>query len=190
MNLLFSFPSLLTEAVESYIDELKKLAKGSGSDVDLDGDKDDAAGVAGGSDEDKMDEDGEPEFPPVYESGEDFDKAGDAKQQAADYKATGDWEKALEKYTEAVLAAPPSALLYANRATALLKLGRNRAAERDCNLALKENPDSAKALRVRGKVRKALGMFELALKVSGGSLTCCINCFLRAGYCSYATTSD
>ena len=103
------------------------------------------------------------DFPPVYESGEDYDKAADAKQQAADLKSSGDWEGALAKYTEAVLAAPPSALLYANRAYALIQLGRYDAAERDCDLALKENPDSAKALRMRGKARKELGKYELAL---------------------------
>jgi tetratricopeptide (TPR) repeat protein len=84
------------------------------------------------------------DFPPVYVSGEDFDKAGDCKQEAADCKSSGNWEGALANYTEAVLAAPPSALLYANRANALVKLGRFDAAERDCDLALKENPDSAK----------------------------------------------
>jgi suppressor of tumorigenicity protein 13 len=89
--------------------------------------------------------DGEPEFPPLYTgTAEDFEKASDAKQDAADLQSNGDWEGALSKYNEAVLAAPPSALLYANRAKALLKLGRSRAAERDCDLALQENPDSAK----------------------------------------------
>jgi suppressor of tumorigenicity protein 13 len=33
-------------------------------------------------------------------------------------------------------------------------------AERDCDLALMENPDSAKALRTRGKARKALAKWE------------------------------
>ena len=86
-------------------------------------------------------------FPPMYDSsagGEDFDKASDYKQEAADQKSSGNWEGALEQYTKAVLAAPPSALLYANRAMALLKLDRPKAAERDCNAALQENPDSAK----------------------------------------------
>ena len=103
------------------------------------------------------------DLPPLYESGEDYDAAANAKQQAADYKAAGDWEKALECYTTAVLAAPPSALLYANRAACLWQLERYEAAVRDCNQALASNPDSAKALRVRGKARKALGQYEAAL---------------------------
>jgi suppressor of tumorigenicity protein 13 len=100
----------------------------------------------------------------VYVSGEDYDKAADEKQAASDCKDAGELEKALEHYTAAVVAAPPSALLYANRALVLLKLGKLKAAERDCGLALESNPDSAKALRTRGKVRKELGDYENALK--------------------------
>ena len=110
-------------------------------------------------------DDGEP-FPPMYnpDSGmEDFEAAGNYKQEAADLLAEGKLNESLEKFTAAVLAAPPSALLYANRATVLYKLQRYRAAERDCNEALKENPDSAKALRTRGKVRKELQMWDEAL---------------------------
>lgn len=103
------------------------------------------------------------DMPPVYESGEDYDTASDAKQQAADCKAAGDWEGALTQYTRAILAAPPSALLYANRAAALLALERYEAAVRDCDLALAQNPDSAKALRVRGKAHKAQGRYAQAL---------------------------
>jgi hypothetical protein len=33
----------------------------------------------------------EPPFPAVYESGEDFEKAGDLKQEAADLSSSGDW---------------------------------------------------------------------------------------------------
>jgi suppressor of tumorigenicity protein 13 len=116
--------------------------------------------------ETNMDVSDEEPFPPIYvtEGGmEDYDMASNYKQEASDLLADGNINGALEKYTAAILAAPPSALLYANRATALYKLQRYRAAERDCNEALKENPDSAKALRTRGKVRKELMMWEEAL---------------------------
>jgi suppressor of tumorigenicity protein 13 len=103
-------------------------------------------------------------FPPIHESGDDMDKSAEAKQAAADLISAGDYEAAVDKYTEAIQAAPPSALLYANRALALLRCGRPRAAKRDCDLALLENPDSAKALRVRGKAFKDLELFEDALK--------------------------
>eukprot|EP00545_Synedropsis_sp_CCMP1620_P011918 CAMPEP_0119004886 /NCGR_PEP_ID=MMETSP1176-20130426/1409_1 /TAXON_ID=265551 /ORGANISM="Synedropsis recta cf, Strain CCMP1620" /LENGTH=354 /DNA_ID=CAMNT_0006956643 /DNA_START=85 /DNA_END=1149 /DNA_ORIENTATION=+ len=106
-------------------------------------------------------------FPPLYDpasGNDDTDKAMEFKQEAADFKSAGKWEEALEKYTAAILAAPPSALLYANRANALLQLEQHAAAERDCNEALSKNPDSAKAMRMRGKSRKALGQWEEALK--------------------------
>lgn len=106
----------------------------------------------------------EPPFPPAYETGDDYEKASEFKMKAADLKSEGKWGEALECYTSAVLAAEPSALLYANRAMALMKLDRPKAAENDCSLALKLNPDSAKALRVRGKARKILGKYEEALK--------------------------
>jgi suppressor of tumorigenicity protein 13 len=113
-----------------------------------------------------MDVSSEEGFPPIYSPEgrmEDYEMAGTYKQEAADLVSEGNFNDALEKYTQAVLSAPPSALLYANRATVLYKLQNYRAAERDCNEALKENPDSAKALRTRGKVRKELMMWEEAL---------------------------
>lgn len=108
--------------------------------------------------------DNEPPFPPTYSSGEDYEEAATAKQAASECVGSGDWTTALEHYTRAVQAAPPSALLLANRAACLLQLGRPRAALADCNMALTENPDSAKALRMRGKARKELGMWEAALQ--------------------------
>jgi len=41
---------------------------------------------------------------------------------------------------------PHSALVVAKRANALLKLKRPNAAIRDCNFAIKMNPDSAKGM--------------------------------------------
>jgi suppressor of tumorigenicity protein 13 len=121
---------------------------------------------ASSNDDKNVDTGVEEPFPPIYitEGGmEDFEMASNYKLEASDLFANGNFVGALEKYTAAILAAPPSALLYANRATSLYKLQRYRAAERDCNEALKENPDSAKALRIRGKVRKELMMWEEAL---------------------------
>ena len=109
-------------------------------------------------------------FPPTHNdtdlTSDDPDKTMTKKQDAAEAKESGDLVKALECYTEAILSSPanPSALLYSNRAAALLTLSRPLAAERDCNLALAINPDSARALRVRGKVYKELLKWELALK--------------------------
>ena len=84
---------------------------------------------------------------------EEYETAGNLKQEAADANAAGDHAKALDLYNQAVLAAPPSALLYANRAMLLEKLGHYPEAAQDCTWALELNPDSAKALKVRGKLR-------------------------------------
>merc|ERR1740124_1359756 len=70
----------------------------------------------------------------------------------------------MDKYTLAIQAAAPSALLLANRADALLRLGRSGAAVRDCSCALEKNPDSAKALRIRGRAYKELGEYEKSRK--------------------------
>lgn len=51
----------------------------------------------------------------------DYDKAGEKKMAANDAKGSGDFDKALELYTEALLLAP-SALTHANRADMLLKV--------------------------------------------------------------------
>ena len=152
-------PSSHTDVVTAYINDLRSQL--GLEDDEMEPEPEEEAAEEAEEADDMGDE---PPFPPVYQEGDDFDKAADLKQKAADCKSSGDWDGALEAYTAAVLAAAPSPLLLANRATALLKLGRPRAAVRDCDQALQENPDSAKALRVRGKARKELGQWEAALQ--------------------------
>ena len=81
------------------------------------------------------------DVPPMYETGEDYDKATDYKMEAADLKSAGDYPAALEKYNLAITSAPPSALLLATRADTLFRLDRFDAAVVACNAALGENPD-------------------------------------------------
>lgn len=99
---------------------------------------------------------------PQYESGEDYDKATTYKMEAADLKSSGDYPASLEKYNLAITSAPPSALLLANRADVLFRLERFEDAVGDCDRALENNPDSAKACRIRGKSYKELGEYEKA----------------------------
>jgi len=103
-------------------------------------------------------------YPPMYQSGDDMDQAGTYKMEASDLKSAGNYAAAMDKYTLAIQAASPSALLLANRADALLRLGRSGAAVRDCSCALEKNPDSAKALRIRGRAYKELGEYEKSRK--------------------------
>merc|ERR1712196_667871 len=53
-----------------------------------------------------------------------------------------------------------SAMMVAKRAEMLLKLKRYNAVVADATLALKMNPDSAKAYKARGKARRFLGDYE------------------------------
>lgn len=144
--------SFATECVEDYIQSLHAKIESLGGTVEdeaMDVDAEDTTPKEGTTSE--VEDDG---FAvPQYESGEDYEQQSDWKQKAADAKSNGNLEEALESYNQAVLAAPPSALLYANRSIVLEKLGHYKAAEADCKLALEQNPDSAKALKTRGKLR-------------------------------------
>jgi suppressor of tumorigenicity protein 13 len=84
---------------------------------------------------------------------EDYEQASTLKQEAAEAKDQGDYAKALQLYNQAIVAAPPSALLYANRAIVLEHLGQYAEAAQDCTSALEQNPDSAKAYKIRGELR-------------------------------------
>ena len=106
------------------------------------------------------------DLPPMYSgdgSNDDHDKATNAKMQGSDLKSSGDYAGAIDSFTEAIVAAEPSALLLANRAHCLFKLTRYNAAIRDCNEALHRNPDSAKALRIRGECNVKLEKYHEAL---------------------------
>eukprot|EP00658_Telonema_sp_P-2_P024978 TRINITY_DN20050_c0_g1_i3.p1 TRINITY_DN20050_c0_g1~~TRINITY_DN20050_c0_g1_i3.p1 ORF type:complete len:439 (+),score=113.14 TRINITY_DN20050_c0_g1_i3:193-1509(+) len=92
--------------------------------------------------------------------------ASDLKQQASAAIADGDVPRAIALYTQAIAQADPSPLLYANRAAAFMKAQPPRVNEavQDCTQALELNPDSAKALKTRGKAYAAVGKWDLAVK--------------------------
>jgi len=83
------------------------------------------------------------------------------KSKAAECFSQGKFEDAVAVYTE-VLQKMPSALTYAKRAEAFVKLKKNKAAIRDCDAALALNPDSAKAYKTRGIAFRFLGEWESA----------------------------
>merc|ERR1712066_362775 len=80
------------------------------------------------------------------------------------YRSNGDYQLALDNYSLAIQASPPSSLLLASRAGVLFTLGKYKAAIHDCNIALEKNSDCAKALRIRGKSYKMIGEYEKARK--------------------------
>jgi len=91
---------------------------------------------------------------------EEMDKQGALKGEAQDALEDGDLEKALAKFTEAMMLGGVTAMMVAKRAEMLVKQKRYRAAIGDATSALVLNPDSAKAYRVRGKARRFIGEYE------------------------------
>merc|ERR1711924_421297 len=58
----------------------------------------------------------------------------------------------------------PNAMLLSRRAELLLKMKRCKAAILDASAALQENPDSAKAYKIRGKAYRFLGKYAEAVE--------------------------
>jgi len=71
----------------------------------------------------------------------------------------GKLSTAIEKLTEGIILNPKGSVLFSTRAEALLELKKPNAAIKDCNRALELNPDSGKALKIRGKARRFLGIY-------------------------------
>jgi len=94
----------------------------------------------------------------------DPDKAAQFKKNANIYRSNGDYQLALDNYSLAIQASPPSSLLLASRAGVLFTLKKYKAAIHDCNIALEKNSDCAKALRIRGRSYKMVGEYEKARK--------------------------
>lgn len=95
---------------------------------------------------------------------EEVDQASEFRGKAAASYNNGEFEDAINFYTQAILLNPTHALFYAKRAQAFLKLSKPNAAIRDCNRALQLNPDSAAAYKFRGRANRLLGNWELAAK--------------------------
>ncbi|XP_074280669.1 TPR repeat-containing thioredoxin TDX isoform X2 [Silene latifolia] len=102
--------------------------------------------------------------PSAEVSDEDRDMAQTLKSKALVVLGEGQLDEALGLLTEAIILNPCSAMLYATRGTALLKLKKPNAAVQDANTALQINPDSAKAYKVRGMAKAMLGKWEDAGK--------------------------
>eukprot|EP00850_Spirogloea_muscicola_P003623 SM000014S00411 [mRNA] locus=s14:1240993:1244396:+ [translate_table: standard] len=102
--------------------------------------------------------------PDIEVTDEMMDKAQLAKAEATEALASGDYEKALEGFTEAILNNPSSAIPYASRASLFVRMKKPNAAIADCDAALQLNPDSAKAHKWRGEAKALLGQWEEAAK--------------------------
>lgn len=121
-------------------------------------------------DPDAMEEEME-ELPPLPEgeamdkelTEEEEDKQNAAKGVAAELLEDGDKAAALGKLSEAVMVGNPNAMLLCRRGELLLKMKRPKAAIVDATAALKKNPDSAKAYKIRGKANRFLSKWVEAV---------------------------
>mmetsp|Transcript_54942 Transcript_54942/g.117922 ORF Transcript_54942/g.117922 Transcript_54942/m.117922 type:complete len:248 (-) Transcript_54942:33-776(-) len=110
----------------------------------------------------------EPPFPPsspaeVAELTEEAqDKQNGLKQESAEALEDGKLDAALEKLNDAIAVGCASAMLISKRAQLLMKLDRPRAAANDCTEALKINPDSGKAFKIRARAYRKIEMWEEA----------------------------
>jgi len=97
-------------------------------------------------------------------SDDDREKAAALRSEASEQVANGALDKAVELLTEAITKHNGSAApLYATRGQLYLKLKKPASAIRDAEVALRINPDSATAFRVRGRANALLGHWETAV---------------------------
>ncbi|QQP38696.1 Hsc70-interacting protein [Caligus rogercresseyi] len=73
------------------------------------------------------------------------------RSEAMSALGSGDWDKAISLFTEAIQLNPQSAAMFAKRGTCYLKMKRPKACIRDCNRAIELNPDNASAYKFRGR---------------------------------------
>ncbi|XP_003377556.1 Hsc70-interacting protein [Trichinella spiralis] len=83
-----------------------------------------------------------------------IDNSNAKQQKAMEAAKNGDYDKALDLYSEAICLNPVSTLLYGRRAGVLVNLKKPMAAIRDCNKAIRLNPNAAIAYKYRGKANR------------------------------------
>lgn len=137
---------------------------------------------------DEVPEDNDPPIPTGEVSEESVDLANEKKREGISLYAEGNYEKAVETFTEAIKLHPGKnydltnlitifgnifiylliisgmALLYAKRGQCFLQLNKPNACIRDCTKALKINPDNAAAYKFRGRAHRLLGHWLEAVK--------------------------
>uniref|UniRef100_A0A4X2LEA0 Uncharacterized protein n=1 Tax=Vombatus ursinus TaxID=29139 RepID=A0A4X2LEA0_VOMUR len=84
------------------------------------------------------------------------------KVKGLDALHNGEYQKALELFTEAIKLNPWLAILYTLRASIFIELQKPNAAIRDCSKAIELNPHAAEPYKWRGKAHRLLGHWEEA----------------------------
>ena len=90
-------------------------------------------------------------------------KANEYKEMGNEAFRKGQFPKAVEWYTSALMVKDDQATLYTNRAQALIKIGKFYDASHDCRKAIKLKPDFIKAYIHLSKALKELGEFQEAI---------------------------
>uniref|UniRef100_A0A1I7XKN1 TPR_REGION domain-containing protein n=1 Tax=Heterorhabditis bacteriophora TaxID=37862 RepID=A0A1I7XKN1_HETBA len=90
-------------------------------------------------------------------SDEDLNKASEERENAMVAFSNDNFDEAIAHYTTAIQHNPRSAMLFAKRASVLLKLKKPVAAIRDCDKAISINPDSSQGYKFRGRAHRLLG---------------------------------
>jgi len=85
---------------------------------------------------------------------EQMDEFNEKRSEAMAALSEADWPKAVDLFTEAIKINSSSAAVYAKRGTCYLKMKRPNACIRDCDRAVKLNPDSAAAHKFRGRAHR------------------------------------
>uniref|UniRef100_A0A8C4JN96 Uncharacterized protein n=1 Tax=Dromaius novaehollandiae TaxID=8790 RepID=A0A8C4JN96_DRONO len=91
-------------------------------------------------------------------------QANEKKREAFHALGAGELHKAVDLLTDAIRLNPQLAILYVNRASIYVKLQKPKAAIRDCDKAIKINPDSPQPYQWRGKAFQLLGRWHKAAR--------------------------
>uniref|UniRef100_K7FDQ1 Uncharacterized protein n=1 Tax=Pelodiscus sinensis TaxID=13735 RepID=K7FDQ1_PELSI len=97
-------------------------------------------------------------------TGEMTNQATEKKREAFDAMRKGELHRAVDLFTDAIKLNPRHTILYANRASVYVQLQKPNAAIRDCDRAIKINPDSAQPYKWRGRAFRLLGYWQEAAK--------------------------
>ncbi|GMF20949.1 unnamed protein product [Phytophthora fragariaefolia] len=90
--------------------------------------------------------------------------AEEFKAQGNELYKRGDYQRAIDKYTQAIDAAPTVVAYYGNRAAASFMLGKHKDVVTDCNRAIVFDPLYMKGYVRKAKAQLALGDNEAAMK--------------------------
>ena len=87
-------------------------------------------------------------------SDEDQEKYSEKRSEAMSAYSDGEFEKAVQIFTEAIQFNATSAMPFVKRGACYLKLSKPNACIRDCSRAIEINPDNAAAHKYRGRAHR------------------------------------